>query len=204
MWNTFSPRIQVDTYAQKHTRVKLWGNARCRSNSNYWGGYSQIIGGIYPPIPPGFGTPEHRYLHALVELVTAGNRTFALSCLSLIFYLSIMKKLFFSAIRCVEQVAPTNGGMLCTDSNNLDSVCQFSCNFGFVFVGNEATTCLDDENNDVIGQWTSPPPECQRKFWFVWCETVAMFWSISGHRSFCTFLLFFNKLILPKRMKQRD
>ena len=30
----------------------------CRPYSNDWGGYSQIIGGIYPPIPPGFGTPD--------------------------------------------------------------------------------------------------------------------------------------------------
>ena len=45
----FFPRIQVDTYAQMHTRVKLLG-----------GGYSQIIGGIYPhPPSPGFGTPVY-------------------------------------------------------------------------------------------------------------------------------------------------
>ena len=30
-----------------HTRVKLLGGCRCRPHSNYWGGYSQIIGGIY-------------------------------------------------------------------------------------------------------------------------------------------------------------
>ena len=36
-WNTFFPRIQVESYAQMHTRVKL-------------------LGGYIPP-PPGFGTP---------------------------------------------------------------------------------------------------------------------------------------------------
>ena len=28
---------------------KYWVGCRCRPYSNYWGGYSQIIGGIYPP-----------------------------------------------------------------------------------------------------------------------------------------------------------
>ena len=30
------------------------------THSNYWGGYSEIIGGIYPPSPPCFGTPGSR------------------------------------------------------------------------------------------------------------------------------------------------
>ena len=37
-----------------HLRVKLFGGCRCKPQSNYWRGCSQIIGGIYPPIPPGF------------------------------------------------------------------------------------------------------------------------------------------------------
>ena len=54
----FFPRIQVDTYAHMYTRVKLLGGCRCRPYLNYWGGYSQIIGEIYPLHPPqGFGTP---------------------------------------------------------------------------------------------------------------------------------------------------
>ena len=40
-WNTFS-RIQVDTYAQMHTKVKLWGG-----NADV--DHTQTIGGIYPP-----------------------------------------------------------------------------------------------------------------------------------------------------------
>ena len=82
-WNTFFPRIQVDTYAQMHTSVKLLGGCKCRPYSNYWGdtvkllegvippgfrhpwpkllwGYSRIIGRGYPP-PPGFGTPGPNY-----------------------------------------------------------------------------------------------------------------------------------------------
>ena len=35
------------------------GGCRCGPFSNYCGEYSQIIGGIYPPSPPGFGTPAY-------------------------------------------------------------------------------------------------------------------------------------------------
>ena len=40
-----------------NTHLKYLGGCRCGPFSNYWGGYSQIIGGIYPPIPPGFRHP---------------------------------------------------------------------------------------------------------------------------------------------------
>ena len=50
----FVPQIQVDTYAQMHTRVKLLGECRFKSYSNYWGKYSQIIGA---PILTGFQHP---------------------------------------------------------------------------------------------------------------------------------------------------
>ena len=45
-------RIQVDTYAQMYTKVKLLGGCRCRPYSNYWGGYSQIIWEDISPHPP--------------------------------------------------------------------------------------------------------------------------------------------------------
>ena len=34
-WNAFFPQIQVDTYAQMHTTVKLLGGCRCRPYLNY-------------------------------------------------------------------------------------------------------------------------------------------------------------------------
>ena len=41
-----------------HSKIKLLGGCRSRLYSNYWGRYSQIIGGIYIPIPlSGFDTP---------------------------------------------------------------------------------------------------------------------------------------------------
>ena len=48
----FFPNLRSDV----HT-FKLLGGCRCGPFSNYWGGYSQIIGRIYPPILPGFRHP---------------------------------------------------------------------------------------------------------------------------------------------------
>ena len=45
-WNTFSSAFQWTPVL------------RCTPESNYWGGYSQIIGGYFPPSPPGFGTAD--------------------------------------------------------------------------------------------------------------------------------------------------
>ena len=53
----FFPRIQVEICAQMHTRVKFLKRMQMKTILNLLGGYSQIIGGIYPPSPPGFGTP---------------------------------------------------------------------------------------------------------------------------------------------------
>ena len=57
----FFPRIQVETCGQMKTRVKLLGGLQMWTILKLLGKYSQIIGGIYPPIPPppppGFGTP---------------------------------------------------------------------------------------------------------------------------------------------------
>ena len=59
-WNTFFPRFQVDTYAQMHTQSQTDADADLDHIQTYWVGYSQIIKGYIPPIPPGFGTPGFR------------------------------------------------------------------------------------------------------------------------------------------------
>ena len=41
-----------------HTRVKLLEGMQ--TILKLLGGYSQIIGGIYPPVPPGFDTPTSK------------------------------------------------------------------------------------------------------------------------------------------------
>ena len=62
----FSPN-----YAQMYTHSNYWGGCRCGPSSNYWEGYSQIIGGIYPPIPPPpcFGTPVENHFGVFCALV---------------------------------------------------------------------------------------------------------------------------------------
>ena len=56
--NTFFPRIQVDAYAQMHTRVKLFGRMHITIEySNYWGDTAKLLGEYIPPSFPGFGTP---------------------------------------------------------------------------------------------------------------------------------------------------
>ena len=54
----FSPRIQVDTYAQMHTRVKLLGgDADVDHTQTIGGDTAKLLGSIYPPISPGFRHP---------------------------------------------------------------------------------------------------------------------------------------------------
>ena len=45
----FFPWIQVDTYAQMHTRVKLLGGMQMYTILKLLGGTVKLLGGIYPP-----------------------------------------------------------------------------------------------------------------------------------------------------------
>ena len=61
----FSPNSDGDLCSDAHQSQIIGEGCRCRPYSNYWGGYSQTIGGnIYPPSPLDFGTPDriHRTL----------------------------------------------------------------------------------------------------------------------------------------------
>ena len=73
-WNSFLPQIQVKTKkkvfsksgtlfpefhcsigqlrSDAHQSQIIGGGCRCRPYSNYWGGFSQIIGGDISPNPP--------------------------------------------------------------------------------------------------------------------------------------------------------
>ena len=69
-WNTFfpqktkkrsSPKISPlgsgDLRSYAHHSQIIGGDADEDHNQIIWGGFSQIFGGIYPPIPPGFRHP---------------------------------------------------------------------------------------------------------------------------------------------------
>ena len=47
-WNTFFPRIQVETHTQMHAEVKFLEGMQMKT-------ILKLLGGVYPPIPPGFG-----------------------------------------------------------------------------------------------------------------------------------------------------
>ena len=54
---TLFSRIQVETCAQMHTRVKLLEGMQMKTILKLLGEYSQIIGGDISPIPLGFRHP---------------------------------------------------------------------------------------------------------------------------------------------------
>ena len=56
-WNTFFLRIQVQTCAQMHIRVKLLEGMQMKTIFKLLEGYSQIIGGDVYPHPPRISAP---------------------------------------------------------------------------------------------------------------------------------------------------
>nr|XP_039253479.1 sushi, von Willebrand factor type A, EGF and pentraxin domain-containing protein 1-like [Styela clava] len=68
--------------------------------------------------------------------------------------------------RCIRitcpppMIPPTFGRVDCSDSNNGGSVCRFTCENGYQLLGSPTSTCVDDENGDQYGRWTSPVPRC--------------------------------------------
>ena len=80
----FFPRIQVDTYAQMHTRVKLLVEMQMQTILKLLGGYSQIIGGdIHPPSPPGLSTPAGWHKTIILHYGFAGSISSTNFCCSL-------------------------------------------------------------------------------------------------------------------------
>ena len=53
-----------------------------------------------------------------------------------------------------------NGFMICSNSNNIKSTCQFKCNNGFLLEGKEYVTCILD-NED--GRWSDTLSSCRGK-----------------------------------------
>ena len=55
-----------------------------------------------------------------------------------------------------------NGQVVCSNSNELGSVCKYTCDSGYGLSNTSlaSTTCIDDGNNDANGEWNSTPPTC--------------------------------------------
>ncbi|XP_077969592.1 P-selectin-like [Styela clava] len=60
----------------------------------------------------------------------------------------------------------TQGTVKCSDNNFKDSVCTFTCNFGYDITETEKPfkeiICQDDDTADTKGQWSGNPPVCEQ------------------------------------------
>ena len=80
---------------------------------------------------------------------------------------SLLHSLHFytiTAITCPSLTTPSNGNApSCTDSDNYDSICTFTCLTGFGIVGSATSTCTGDGSSD-IGSYDNPAPTCEGKY----------------------------------------
>jgi len=58
---------------------------------------------------------------------------------------------------------PANGRVDCSDSNNVDSQCDFTCNTNYALIGSRQSVCRDDGNGDELGEWSTLAPTCVRE-----------------------------------------
>ena len=60
MEHFFSPNSSGDLRSDAHLSQTFGGNAQMKTILKLLGGDTvKLLGGIYPPIPPGFGTPAY-------------------------------------------------------------------------------------------------------------------------------------------------
>ncbi|XP_067119643.1 sushi, von Willebrand factor type A, EGF and pentraxin domain-containing protein 1-like isoform X2 [Centruroides vittatus] len=64
-----------------------------------------------------------------------------------------------SAVSCPPIQTPKNGYVDCTNYIHQGSICTFSCDEGYILVGETSTTCRGDK---TFATWTSLLPTCER------------------------------------------
>ena len=72
-------------------------------------------------------------------------------------------ELLLTALTCKPaNTAPTNGQLACTNGNNFESVCTYSCDngYGLSDLALTTSTCNDNGDNDADGVWSSIAPTC--------------------------------------------
>ena len=74
-----------------------------------------------------------------------------------------MSSLNLIEIKCLEPEAPLNGTViLSTLQFNVGTTAIYSCDPGYVLVGETTRTCEDTNGGTVItGTWSGTPPYCQ-------------------------------------------
>ena len=46
----------------------------------------------------------------------------------------------------------------------IGTIATHSCSAGFSLVGVVTRTCMDDDQADIVGEWSDSDPSCERKF----------------------------------------
>ena len=68
---------------------------------------------------------------------------------------------YTTAITCPALSTPVNGNAPnCTDSNNFNSTCTFTCSDGFGIVGSSTLTCGGD-GSSTTGTYNTNSPTCE-------------------------------------------
>ena len=73
------------------------------------------------------------------------------------YFITIPFSTFFSEVTCNPDYSSgnvTNGDVKCSDKNNFNSVCSFSCKDGYDVTGTANLTCTDK------GTWDGDEPTC--------------------------------------------
>ena len=72
--------------------------------------------------------------------------------------------IFFTAIEC-PSLSLTNGSIVyvsdTTPEFEIGTVATHSCDAGFALVGGMARTCMDDNQVDIVGEWSGSAPTCK-------------------------------------------
>ena len=57
----------------------------------------------------------------------------------------------------------------------IGTVATYLCDAGFALVGNMNRTCVDDNQEDVVGLWSENAPACERKFFLLIILLLSIF-----------------------------
>ena len=94
MEHFFSPNSSTDLRSDARQSQIIAGDA-AKDHTQIAGGYTfKLLGGIYPPSPPGFGTPVFNKISTVQKIVLSSSRGFGLNLTSgLIFVLALCFRL---------------------------------------------------------------------------------------------------------------
>ena len=70
-----------------------------------------------------------------------------------------------TAIICPSLGALENGHIAYSmDSFEVETIATYTCDIGFVLIGDSTRVCIDDDQRDTIGIWNSTSSYCERMF----------------------------------------